>query len=117
MKIKKNDIVQIIQGKDAGKKGKVLRAMPKINKIVVEGLNLVVKHVRPRREGEKGQRVKMAMPLDASNAMLICPRCKKKIRVGYKTLTDGPRTTSPLAKSKVGGRKQRLCRKCNDVFK
>ncbi len=103
MKIKKNDIVQIVQGKDAGKKGKVLRAMPKINKIVVEGLNLAIKHVRPKREGEKGQRVKMAMPFDVSNAMLICPRCKKKIRVSYKILTDG--------------RKERFCRKCNDVFK
>jgi len=103
MKIKKSDIVQIIQGKDAGKKGKVLRAMPKINKIVVEGLNLAIKHVRPKREGEKGQRVKMAMPFDTSNAMLICPGCKKKIRVGYKILTDG--------------RKERFCRKCNDVFK
>jgi len=103
MKIKKSDIVQIIQGKDAGKKGKVLRAMPKINKIVVEGLNLAIKHVRPKREGEKGQRVKMAMPFDVSNAMLICPGCKKKIRVGYKVLTDG--------------HKKRFCRKCNDVFK
>ncbi len=103
MKIKKNDNVQVIQGKDAGKKGKVLRAMPKINKIVVEGLNLAVKHVRPRREGEKGQRVKMAMPLDVSNVMLICPGCKKKIRVGYKILNDG--------------NKERFCRKCNDVFK
>lgn len=103
MKIKKNDTVQIIQGKDAGKKGKVLRAIPKINKIVVEGLNLAVKHIRPKREGEKGQRVKMAVPFNVSNAMLICPRCKKKIRVGYKVLTDGS--------------KERFCRKCNDVFK
>ncbi len=103
MKIKKNDIVEIIQGKDAGKRGKVLRALPKINKIVVEGLNLAIKHVRPRKEGEKGQRVKMAMPLDVSNVMLICPRCKRKIRVGYKVLTNG--------------HKERFCRKCNDIFK
>ena len=103
MKIKKNDIVQIIQGKDIGERGKVLKAMPKINKIVVEGLNLAIKHIRPRREGEKGQRVKMAMPLDVSNVMLVCPHCKKKIRVGYKILADG--------------RKLRFCRKCNDVFK
>ncbi len=103
MKIKKNDIVEIIQGKDAGKRGKVLRALPKINKIVVEGLNLAIKHVRPRKEGEKGQRVKMAMPLDVYNVMLICPRCKRKIRVGYKVLTNG--------------HKERFCRKCNDIFK
>lgn len=102
MKIKKNDLVQIIQGKDAGKKGKVLRSLPRNNKAVVEGLNLAVKHIRPRREGEKGQKVKMAMPIQVSNLMLICPRCKKPIRVGYKILADGT--------------KQRFCRKCHDVF-
>jgi len=69
---------------------------------VVEGLNLVTKHVRSRRAGEKGQRIKMAMPLNISNALLICPRCKKAIRVGYKVLADGI--------------KKRFCRKCKDVF-
>ncbi|MCF7906836.1 50S ribosomal protein L24 [Patescibacteria group bacterium] len=102
MKIKKNDNVQIIQGKDAGKKGKVLRSLPQVNKVVVEGLNLAVKHIRPRREGEKGQKVKIAMPIQVSNLMLICPRCKKPVRVGYKILADGT--------------KQRFCRKCKDVF-
>jgi large subunit ribosomal protein L24 len=102
MKIKKNDNVQIIQGKDAGKKGKVLRSLPQVNKVVVEGLNLAVKHIRPRREGEKGQKVKIAMPIQVSNLMLICPRCKKPIRVGYKILADGT--------------KKRFCRKCKDVF-
>jgi len=102
MKIKKNDNVQIIQGKDAGKKGKVLRSIPQANKVVVEGLNLAVKHIRPRREGEKGQKVKIAMPIQVSNLMLICPRCKKPIRVAYKILADGT--------------KQRFCRKCKDVF-
>jgi large subunit ribosomal protein L24 len=102
MKIKKNDNVQIIQGKDAGKKGNVLRSLPQVNKVVVEGLNLAVKHIRPRREGEKGQKVKIAMPIQVSNLMLICPRCKKPIRVGYKILADGT--------------KKRFCRKCKDVF-
>ncbi len=102
MKIKKGDTVQITSGKDKGKKGKVLRVIPKENKIVVEGLNLVTKHVRSRRAGEKGQRIKMAMPLNISNALLICPRCKKAIRVGYKVLADGI--------------KKRFCRKCKDVF-
>ncbi len=102
MRIKKGDTVQIISGKDKGNKGKVLRSLPKDNKIVVEGLNLVTKHVRPRRAGEKGQRIKMATPLNVSKAMLICPHCKRAIRVGYKILTDG--------------RKKRFCRKCKDVF-
>lgn len=102
MKIRKNDTVQIISGKDKGKKGKVLRSLPKENKVVVEGLNLVTKHVRPKRAGEKGQRIKMATPLNVSKVMLICPRCKKSIRAGYKILTDG--------------RKKRSCRKCKEVF-
>lgn len=102
MRIKKGDTVQIISGKDKGNKGKVLRSLPKDNKIVVEGLNLVTKHVRPRRAGEKGQRIKMTTPLNVSKAMLICPHCKRAIRVGYKILTDG--------------KKKRFCRKCKDVF-
>jgi len=102
MKIRKGDTVKIIRGKDEGNKGKVIRVIPKENKLVVEGLNLVTKHVRPRREGEKGQRIKMAIPLNASKVMLICPRCGQAIKVGYKILTDG--------------RKVRFCRKCKDVF-
>ncbi len=102
MKIKKGDTIQIISGKDKGKKGKVLRVMPKDNKIVAEGLNLVTKHVRPKRVGEKGQRIRMATPLNVSKVLLVCPRCKKTIRVGYKILTDGI--------------KKRFCRKCKDVF-
>jgi large subunit ribosomal protein L24 len=103
MKIRKNDTVKIIQGKDKGKKGKIIRVLPKENKIVVEGLNLVVKHVRPKRENEKGQKIKMAVPLNVSNVMLVCPACKEPIRVSYKILADG--------------RKQRFCRKCKEIFK
>ncbi len=102
MKIRKNDTVKIIQGKDKGKKGKIIRVLPKENKIVVEGLNLVIKHVRPKRENEKGQKIKMAVSLNVSNVMLICPACKEPIRVGYKILADG--------------RKQRFCRKCKEIF-
>lgn len=102
MNIKKNDTVIILSGKDRGKKSKVIRVLPEKNKVVVEGLNLVVKHVRPRKEREKGQRIKMATPMYVSNVMLICPRCKKQIRKGYKILSDG--------------RKKRFCRKCKDVF-
>lgn len=103
MKIKKGDTVKIIRGKDKGKKGKVLRSFPKENKIVVEGLNLITKHVRPKKEGEKGQRIKMAVPLNISKVMLVCPQCKKPVRAGYRVLKDG--------------RKKRYCRLCKDVFK
>jgi len=84
MRIKKSDTVLIISGKDRGKKGKVIKALPKENKIVVEGVNLRKKHTRPRRQGEKGQIVEIAAPFDVSNVKLICPKCKKPTRVGYR---------------------------------
>lgn len=102
MKIKKKDIVQIISGKDKGKRGEVLRVLSKKNKLIVEGLNLLVKHIRPRREGEKGQRIKIAAPLAISKVLLVCPKCKKQIRLGFRILTDG--------------RKVRFCRKCKEII-
>ncbi len=101
MKIKKGDTVKIIKGKDAGKTGKVLRVFPDINKLSVEGLNLFKKHVRPKKQGEKGEVVQVTRPLFVSNAMIVCPSCKKPTRVGSK---------------KEGDKKFRLCRKCKATF-
>ena len=70
MTIKKNDNVIILTGKDKGKTGKVLKSMPRDNKILVEGLNLVKKHQRPRKEGQKGQVIDQAMPIHVSNVAL-----------------------------------------------
>ncbi|PIP17377.1 MAG: 50S ribosomal protein L24 [Candidatus Portnoybacteria bacterium CG23_combo_of_CG06-09_8_20_14_all_37_13] len=86
MKIKKNDIVLIISGKDKGRKGKVIKASPKTNKIVVEGLNIIKKHVRPKKQGEKGQRIDLPAPLDISNVKLICPKCKSPVRITKKRI-------------------------------
>lgn len=97
MKIKKNDQVKIAAGKDKGKTGKVLRTFPGENKIIVEGVNLVKKHVRPRKEGEKGQRIETPGKLDISNVMLVCPKCGKTTRVGQKITPDN---------------KFRICKKC-----
>jgi large subunit ribosomal protein L24 len=97
MKIKKGDQAQIITGKDRGKRGNVLRTMPSERRIIIEGLNLVKRHRRPRRSGEKGQRVEVPAPIDISNAMLICPHCGKPTRVGYKI---------------TGNSKHRVCKKC-----
>jgi large subunit ribosomal protein L24 len=97
MKIKKGDKVLIISGKDRGRKGKVLKAFPKERKILVEGINLVKKHQRARRLGEKGQIIQLPKPIDVSNAKLICPKCEKATRVGYKI---------------VEGKKFRICKKC-----
>lgn len=98
MRIKKNDKVKIIAGKDAGKNGKVLNIIKSDGKIVVEGINIIKKHVRPKKDGEKGQRVEIAVPIDVSNAMLICPKCAKETRVGYAI--------------DESGEKSRVCKKC-----
>jgi large subunit ribosomal protein L24 len=97
MKIKKNDQVKLIAGKDRGKTGKVLHVFPEVKKIVVEGLNLVKKHVHPKKEGEKGQRIEVPAKLAISNAMLVCPKCGKPTRIGY---------------SQNGNEKLRVCKKC-----
>ena len=97
MKIKKGDQVQIIAGKDRGKRGKVLSVVVSKGRIVVEGLNIVKKHKRPRKEGEKGQRVEIPVPLDVSNVMLICSHCGKLTRVGYKIENE---------------KKFRICKQC-----
>jgi len=102
MKIKKGDKVKIICGKDRGKEGKVLAVLPKKGKLTVEGLNLLIKHTRPKREGEKGQRIQYPAPLDISNIRLICPKCGKPTRVGYKILANK--------------RKVRICRKCQEII-
>ena len=97
MKIKKNDQVLIISGKDKGKKGKVLKVLSSLEKIIVENANIVKKHHRPRRSGEKGQVITIPKPLHISNVKLICPQCGQTGRVGYK-LTEI--------------KKFRICKKC-----
>ena len=98
MKIKKGDNVLVIAGKDRGKKGKVLRALPREARIVVEGANIRKKHVRAKRAGQKGQMVEMPGVFSVSNVKLLCPKCGKAIRIGYKV---------------EGGKKVRVCKKCN----
>jgi large subunit ribosomal protein L24 len=99
MKIKKGDKVQIISGKDKGKNGMVLKVIPSQTKIVVEGINIVKKHSKPKKEGEKGQRVEIPVPMSVSRVILICPKCAKTTRVEYKT---------------IEGRKFRSCKKCKE---
>jgi len=88
MKLKKNDYVVIIAGKDKGKKGKITRVLPDLNKVVVEGLNILKKHQRPRKSGEKGQVIKVAMPINASNVMILDPKTEKGSRIGKKKVGD-----------------------------
>ncbi len=97
MKIKKGDTVLVISGKWKGKTGKVLRAFPKEQKILVEGVNIVKKHLKAGRGREKGQIVEMEKPIHVSKVKLICPECKKATRIGYE---------------KIGDKKMRVCKKC-----
>lgn len=101
MKIKKGDTVKILAGKDSGKTGKVLGVDIKNEKILIDGLNMFKKHKRPRRQGEKGEIISVARPMNASNVLLVCPRCSQSTRVGYKL---------------EGGKKLRTCKKCKSTI-
>lgn len=107
-KIKVNDKVAVIAGKERGKSGKVLQILPDLDKVVVEGANVMYKHLRPKKTGEKGQRVQFNGPVDLSNVMLICPKCNKNTRVGFKVSTS---SSDVKTKSKV-----RFCKKCKEVI-
>ena len=97
MKIRKGDTVLIISGKDRGKRGKILEVFPKERRVVIEGANIRKKHTRPKRSGEKGQIIQLPAPVDISNIKLICSKCGKTSRVGYKI---------------VENKKYRICKKC-----
>ena len=97
MKVKKNDNVLVITGKDVKKTGKVLVAMPKTNKVVVEGVNVQEKNRKARSAQETSQKIKKEGPIDASNVLVVCPVCGKATRVGYEI---------------VDGKKVRICKKC-----
>lgn len=97
MKIRKDDNVLVMTGKDRGKSGKVLQVLPKSGMVVVQSLNLRKRHQRPRRQGEKGQIISKEAPLAVSNVMVICPKCAKPTRVGFRV---------------EGGGKSRMCKKC-----
>ena len=101
MKVKKNDTVLVITGKDAGKTAKVLAAMPKTNKVVVEGINMQKKAKKARSAQEVSQIVDQAGPINASNVMVVCPVCEKATRVAYKV---------------EGDKKVRVCKKCGAIL-
>ena len=102
MRITKNDTVLVIAGKDRGKTGKVLEARPEKGKVVVEGLNIVKRHTKPRGAARQAGIIERPAPLDIAKVMLICNRCNKPTRVGYRELEDG--------------KKVRVCRVCHEVM-
>lgn len=97
MEIKKGDNVKIITGKNLGKTGKVIKVFPGENRLSVEGVNLYKKHVRPKREGEKGEIIQISRPLNASNVAIVCPSCGKTTRIAHNIIAD---------------KKNRSCAKC-----
>jgi len=97
MKIRKGDNVLITKGKDRGKTGKVLAVAKDKNKILIEGRNLVIKHVKPKKQGEKGQKVQIPHPIYISKVKLVCPKCSKAVRIRYQVNKKG---------------KDRVCKKC-----
>ena len=101
LKIKKNDTVKMLLGKDRGKTGKVTQVFPNEAKVVVEGINKKFKNLRPKREGEKGQRIEFFGPVDISNVILLCKKCGRNVRVSYKILE---------------GKKYRICKKCQEII-
>jgi large subunit ribosomal protein L24 len=113
MNIKKGDKVKILNGKDRGKTGKVLQIFVERNKASVEGLNLSIKHMRPRRKGEKGQRIEFPAPIALSNLMVVCPHCGRPTRIGHKTTTVGKNVGGRVEKTE---KKVRLCQKCQAVI-
>jgi len=96
-KIRKNDKILVISGQDRGRIGKILRVVPKADKVVVEEMNIITKHIKPKKQGEKGQRIQTPAPMHWSNVKLICPKCNKATRIGF-----------GINK----GRKFRVCKKC-----
>lgn len=89
MKIHKNDTVQVLRGKDAGVVGKVVAVDHETNKVIVEGVNRVYKHVRPSQRNPQGGRLHKEMPIDASKIAVVCPKTNKPSRVGFRILADG----------------------------
>ena len=101
-RIKKGDTVTVLAGKSKGKTGKVLKVFPEPGNAVVEGVNLVKKAVRQRRQEQQGGIIQMEAPVRLSNLALFCKGCNKSVRVGFTELADGTKT--------------RICRKCQEMI-
>jgi len=102
MKIRKNDTVLVIAGKDRGKKGKIRKAFPTKNKVIVEGANMIKRHSRAKGQARQAGIIELEAPMDVSNVMFICNKCNKPARIGFSFLSDG--------------RKARICRACGEVL-
>ena len=102
MRVKKGDTVKVLSGKDKGKTGEVLEILPKTNKIVVKGINIIKKHTKPRKQGEEGGILSMEGAIHVAKVNVVCPKCGKATKIGY---------------SEEKGEKVRVCKKCGAKIK
>ncbi len=102
MKVRRDDTVLVVAGKDRGKRGKVRYAYPKDERVMVEGVNMIKRHTKPRGRARQAGIIEHEAPIHVSNVMLICNRCHRPTRVGFKFLQDG--------------RKVRVCHRCREVI-
>ncbi len=102
MKIKKGDTVQVLSGNDKGKTGEVLEVIPKDDKIVVKGVNIRKKHVKPRRQGDEGGIISVECAIPSAKVNVVCPKCNKPTKIGYSVEED---------------KKERVCKKCGAKLK
>ncbi len=102
MKIRKGDTVKVIAGKDQTKQGRVERVLPKSNRVLVEGINVITRHVKASPGLRQGGRITQEAPIHISNVMLVCSRCSQPVRVGFRRLDDGA--------------KVRVCQLCKETI-
>lgn len=100
--VKTGDTVVVLSGKERGKKGKIIAVSPKEGKVIIEGVNMVSKHVKPKKMGEAGGIIKAEGAMYASKVQLVCPNCDKATRIAHKISEDG--------------KKQRICKKCGKTL-
>jgi large subunit ribosomal protein L24 len=101
-RVKKDDFVKVIAGKDRGKQGKILRVFPKEGRIIVERINMIKRHTRPTQKMQQGGIIEREGKIHISNVMLVCVKCERGVRTGHKHLEDG--------------KKVRVCRRCGEVL-
>jgi len=102
LKVKKGDTVQVLSGNDKKKTGEVLQVIPKTEKIIVKGINIRKKHVKPRKQGEESGIIPVECPIHMSKVNVVCPKCGKATRIGFKEEKD---------------EKVRVCKKCGEIIK
>jgi large subunit ribosomal protein L24 len=109
-RIHKNDVVMVVTGKDKGKVGRVLKVLRKKDRLLVEKVNMVIRHTKPNPQLQQpGGRIEKAMPIHISNVAVQCPSCKKPTRIGYRYIEE-------TKDGKASQKKVRFCKKCNEIM-